>query len=179
MRRPDFRTFLSLLESQRSKATNARHAEMLDVLIEHCVAEVLEADLDRTMETVADDGVYHYWGGADAGPRQSGVRTANKTQQRGLYEIMLSGGPLTHKLSIDVERFFINDDAICWDGMVNMYATGTDLLAQGRKLPAGGRPEDEYVTRSRCAIFISFKDKKLVGEDYYFDSDLEVFKIEN
>jgi hypothetical protein len=88
-------------------------------------------------------------------------------------------GPLTDRLSIDVDRFFINDDAICWDGMVHMSATGTELVAQGRTLPVGGRTDDEYVTRTRCAIFVSFKGKKLVGEDYYFDSDVEVFKIDN
>jgi hypothetical protein len=50
-----------------------------------------------------------------------------------------------------------------------MEAKGSQLLAHNMVLPANGSESDSYLVYRRFAMFISFQDGKMVGEDSYRD----------
>jgi hypothetical protein len=168
-RLPDMARFMDFLEARKAETKNSKHAAMIGVLIEHSLAEVRDHDIDRTMSTLVQDCVYHYWGDAST-VEQIGTRVADRERVRANYLAdMANGGLEMDSLEVEVEHFFINDDAIAWDGYLRFRVSGAALAATGVPLPDGGTVEDDYVRRTRAVIVIPFRDGLMVGEDFYFD----------
>jgi hypothetical protein len=171
--------FVDFLKARSAEIENPKHAAMLDVLIEHATAEVRDLDIDRTMATLAGDCVYHHYGD------QTAVRAAGMPRVlQGSDEVrahylhgMESGTLRMDSLEVEVEHFFISDDAIAWDGFVRARVPGSALVAAGAPLPGGGTAEDDYVHRIRTAIVIPFRDGLMLGEDYYFDGQPTIEKL--
>ncbi|MEU1272600.1 hypothetical protein [Streptomyces sp. NPDC005799] len=168
-RLPDMARFVEFLEARKAETENPKHAAMISLLIEHSIAEVRDHDIDRTMATLVDDCVYHYWGDAGA-IEMNGGRVAHREEVRANYLAQMANGALAmDSLEVEVDHFFVNDDAIAWDGYVRIRVPGAALAELGGPLPDGGTVDDVFVQRTRAAIFIPFRDGLMVGEDYYFD----------
>ena len=148
---------------------------MLDGLIEHSIAEVRDLDIDRTMATLAGDCVYHHYGDQAAGmPRV--LQGSDEVRAHYLHG-MESGTLRMDRLEVEVEHFFISDDAIAWDGFVRARVPGSALVAAGVPLPGRGTAEDDYVHKIRTAIVIPFRAGLMLGEDYYFDGQPTIEKL--
>ncbi|MEU1272606.1 hypothetical protein [Streptomyces sp. NPDC005799] len=82
------------------------------MLIERSIAEARDHDIDRTMATLVQDCVYHYWG--DPCPlKQTDQEVVGAEAVRANYvEGMANGALDMDSLEVDVERFFINDGTI-------------------------------------------------------------------
>lgn len=180
VRQLDMGNFIAYLEARRAEVENPRHSAMLDVLIEHTIAEVRDLDIERTMDTLVEEPVYHYWGDLVA-MRMGGIdppRSANRAQVRAAYEDGMREGWLRmDTLEIEVERFFISDEAIAWDGVQYMRVPGAALAANGEPFTDGGTVDDAYIKASRSAVFISFRDGRMVGEDFYLDGQIETSRV--
>ncbi|MGW0950181.1 hypothetical protein ACWD4O_47780 [Streptomyces sp. NPDC002623] len=168
-RLPDMARFIDFLEARKAETENPKHAAMIDLLIEHSVAEVRDHDIDRTMATLVDDCVYHCYGDPVAIAQQGG-RVADRDTVRANYLQNMANGMLAmDSLEVEVEHFFISDDAIAWDGYTRLRLTGAALAEAGVPLPDGGTADDVFVHRSRTAVVIPFRDGLMVGEDFYLD----------
>jgi hypothetical protein len=168
-RLPDMARFIDFLEARKAETENPQHAAMIDLLIEHSVAEVRDHDIDRTMATLVEDCVYHCYGDPAAIERQGG-RIADRDTVRANYLVNMANGMLAMDgLEVEIEHFFINDDAIAWDGWTRLRLPGAALAEAGVPLPDGGTADDVFVHRSRTAIVIPFRDGLMVGEDFYLD----------
>jgi hypothetical protein len=175
-RLPDMARFVEFLEARKAETGNPKHAAMIDLLIEHSVAEVRDHDIDRTMATLVDDCVYHYWGDAAMAAAIGGQTIHRETVRANYLEQMANGRLAMDSLEVEVDHFFINDDAIAWDGYVRSLLSGAVLAEMGVPLPDGGTVENFFVQRTRAAIVIPFRDGLMVGEDYYFDGQGTVEK---
>ncbi|MFF4506984.1 nuclear transport factor 2 family protein [Streptomyces sp. NPDC001401] len=168
-RLPDMARFIDFLEARKAETENPKHAAMIDLLIEHSVAEVRDHDIDRTMATLVEDCVYHNYGDPVVVERQGG-RVIDSDAVRANYIANMANGALEMDgLEVEVEHFFINDDAIAWDGYTRVRLPGAVLAEEGVPLPDGGTVDDVFVQTSRAVIVIPFRDGLMVGEDFYLD----------
>jgi hypothetical protein len=158
---PRIEQWVAALERRRSALTDPERIAELDLLIEHLVAEH-ERDLPRTMRTVSPRGGYHSWGGAKP-------YTATTPEQEVLYRKALDGSPNTFNLCLEVERFFSGPDGICMDGVLHKELTGQAVLDMGFALPDGADPSGTFVVSRRMALFVSYLDGLMAGEDMYRD----------
>jgi hypothetical protein len=161
--------FIDFLEARKAETENPKHGAMIDVLIEHSVAEVKDHDIERTMATLVDDCVYHRYGD-ERMIQQMGERVFRREAVHANYLASMENGSLAmDQLEVDIEHFFISDDAIAWDGYLRMRMPGALLARAGVQLPAGTTADDDFVQSSRIVIVIPFRDGLMVGEDFYFD----------
>ncbi|GAB2785427.1 nuclear transport factor 2 family protein [Streptomyces daliensis] len=169
-RRPDMARFIEFLEARKAETKNPKHAAMIGLLIEHSVAEVRDHDIDRTMATLVPDCVYHYYGDLAMVEHSGGPAIGRDTVHANYLTNMANGSLNMDSLEVEVDHFFINDDAIAWDGYARMRMPGQALVEAGIPLPDGGTVDDDFVQRARQAIVIPFRDGLMVGEDFYLDS---------
>ncbi|MFI0821997.1 nuclear transport factor 2 family protein [Streptomyces sp. NPDC021098] len=169
-RKPDMARFVDFLEARKAETKNPRHAAMIALLIEHSVAEVRDHDIDRTMATLVEDCVYHYYGDPVMVEHSGGSAVHRDTVRANYLANMANGSLDMDSIEVEVEHFFINDDAIAWDGYARLRMSGAALVEAGIPLPEGGTVDDDFVHRARQAIVIPFRDGLMVGEDFYLDS---------
>lgn len=176
-RLPDMARFIDFLEARKEETTNPRHAAMIALLIEHSIAEVRDHDIDRTMATLVEDCVYNCYGDP-AAIEQQGGRVADRDTVRANYLANMANGMLAmDSIEVEVEHFFISDDAIAWDGWTRLRLPGAALVGAGVPLPDGGTADDVFVHRSRAAVVIPFRDGLMVGEDFYLDGRATLEKV--
>jgi len=151
---------------------------MIGLLIEHSVAEVRDLDIDRTMATLVEDCVYHHWGDSRTLETFGRRPVVDRKMVRANYLAEMESGILRmDRIALDVERFFVSDDAIAWDGYVRLRVPGAMLAAAGTPLPDGGTAADDYVQTTRVAIVIPFRDGLMAGEDFYYDGQSILEKV--
>ena len=81
------------LEAKRDSLTSPRQRRMLDVYLEHLVAEI-EGDVDRVMATVAPDPRYHVWvAPGDSGPKGFAGARHVRRDVRGEEPLLRDGLP--------------------------------------------------------------------------------------
>ena len=140
------------------KADNPRHKAILETMKEHYKWEVLGRP-DKVLETVAEEGVYKFWG------LGSYVELGNFEEIRGFYQSMVDDG--TNVLQLDLDHLAVAD----W----GLAAHGTWHQAfPGSKVPVVevDDPEASYLVSARLAWFFPFTDgayPKLISELVYFD----------
>lgn len=118
---------------------------MIDLLVEHSVAEVRDRDIDRAMETLVEDCVCHCYG-EPAAIEQQGGRVADRAAVRANYLANMESGMLTMEgLEVEIEHFFVSDDAIARDGRTRLRLPGAALIGASVPCPTGERP-----TTSSC-----------------------------
>ncbi|GHB59115.1 hypothetical protein GCM10010306_060780 [Streptomyces umbrinus] len=162
--------FVDFLEARKAETQNPKHAAMIGLLIEHTVAEVRDLDIDRTMATLVDDCIYHHWGDRQMLELLGSPRDADRQAVRASYLANMENGLLSmDNIELDVEHFFVSDDAIAWDGYIRMRLPGAMLAEAGMSLPDGTTAEDDFVMTVRAVIVIPFRDGLMVGEDFYYD----------
>ena len=153
---------------------------MLDVLIEHCYAEVRDHDVERTMATLVEDCVYH-WRGDKKTLASWNKRpgTWNREEVRADYEAgMMSGQLAMDSMGTDIDHFFITDDAVAWAGTIHAAVPGRVLVGAGFSLPAGGTEQDSFRATYRAVMVVPFRDGLMVGEDFYVDGLESLAKID-
>lgn len=176
-RLPDMGRFVEFLEARKAETENPKHAAMLGLLIEHSVAEVRDHDIDRTMATLVEDCVYHNYGDPLMVERNGGPAIDRKTVRANYLANIANGTLNMDSLEVEIEHFFISDDAIAWDGYTLLRLPGVVLAEVGVSLPDGGTVDDDFVQRTRSVIVIPFRDGLMVGEDFYFDGQGTLEKV--
>lgn len=177
-RLPDLTKFVDFLEARKAEAENPKHAAMIGLLIEHTVAETRDLDIDRTMATLVDDCVYHNWGDRRVPELLALPREADRDAVRASYLTHMKSGVLKmDNIEVDVEHFFVSDDAIAWDGYSRVRLPGAMLAKAGVPLTDGGTPEDDFVLTVRTMIVIPFRDGLMAGEDFYYDGHPTLKKV--
>jgi hypothetical protein len=171
----DYRRWVAFVEKQKGGLSDPAHVRMLDCFIEHMVSE-RSGDVDRFMRTMVDEPVYRSWGRPRPPGAGPSVRRGEKI--RALYQGMMDRPDGFPQFELDTERFFVRDDGIAMDGMFRREARGSELEALGESLPAGVSPDDRFVLSRRMALFISFHDALMCGEDTYFDASAEVERLD-
>lgn len=166
---PRIDQWVAAVEARKASLTDSVDVQRVDVLIEHLVAEG-DRDVKRTMRTIADGGVYHAWGG-------SKTSVATKAEQRRLYEAVYAENPDAFNLSMDIERFFVDVDGVCMDGVLHKEVTADALRAMGLEPPAGATEFDLFVVSRRQALFVSYVDGLMFGEDLYWDEGATVSRL--
>jgi len=161
---PRIDQWVGALRVRRAGLTDPERVAELDLLIEHLVAEG-ERDLARTLATVSPHGTYHSWGG-------SGPYTATTAQQAELYHQALDASPHTFDLAMEVERFHSGQDGICMDGVLHKQATREEVEERGLAVPDAAH--EVFVMSRRMALFVSYVDGLLIGEDMYRDDHADV-----
>ena len=162
----DYRRWVSRVEAQKARVSDPRQRQMLDCFIEHMVSE-RSGDIDRFMRTMIDEPVYRSWGRPR--PAGAGPSVRRGEEIRTLYLGMMNRPDGFPQFDLDIERFFVGDDALAMDGVFLREARGYELEALGEELPPGGSPDGRFVLSRRMALFISFRDGLMCGEDTYFD----------
>jgi len=167
--------WVARLRERTADVDNPAHVAMLDCFVEHMASE-RSGDVERFMRTMVDDCVYRSWGKL----RPAGVPppVRGREEIRALYEHMMldrrGGFP---EFEHDMERFWVGEDGIAMDGVLHRLARTDELEALGEPVPAGADPQDEHVVSRRTALFISFRDGRMVGEDLYYDSTSTVTPV--
>ncbi len=159
--KPSITLWVAALQERKAKLSNPEWVREMDLLIEHLVAEDLR-DLPRTLATVSPRGAYHSWGGSKG-------YTATTAEQAEIYRDALASSPHTFDLAMQVERCMSGPDGICMDGMLHKQATYDEVVAGGHAPPPGVTRDEPLVLTRRMALFVSFLDGLLAGEDMYRD----------
>ena len=158
---PRISQWVAALEERKGRLTDPQRAAELDLLIEHLTAED-QRDLPRTLATVSLRGAYHSWGGSRA-------YTATVPEQADIYREVLDRSEHTFHLALEMERFFSGPDGICLDGYLHKQTTADEVIAMGHAVPPGADPGELLVLTRRMALFVSFVDGLMAGEDMYRD----------
>jgi hypothetical protein len=148
------------LEAKRDSLTSPRQRRMLDVYLEHLVAEI-EGDVDRVMATVAPEPRYHVWvAPGDSGPKGFAA-------VRDMYADMYSAK--SHYFEMDFPLLVVDDDTIVAELLQRKIVPGTALLGG----PWAGSmadvdPDRHYLVTGRSLVIVPFDEEcRVVGEDAY------------
>ncbi len=167
----DYRRWVRFVEERKGETTVPAHARMIDCFIEHMVSE-RSGEIDRFMRTMVDDPVYRSWGR----PRPAGaapvVRGRDEIKAR--YKALMARPDGFPQFELETERFFVGDDGIAMDGTLRQQLRGSELGGAGVGLPDAGSPDDVFVVSRRMALFVSYRDGLMCGEDCYYDATATV-----
>jgi hypothetical protein len=174
--------WIDYLEKRKRTFTDPADVAKLDVVIEHLLSEFTH-DWDATMATMVDHGVSRAWGGGAflKALEVDGTNVMpNNPSRRDFYEgVTAAGGDAAFRfLAMDTERLFVGEDGVVCDGVLWNIVPGNQLDQWGAQLPAGGSPDRSYAVGRRLALFMSFEDGKIVGEDTYWDQNCEVRELD-
>jgi hypothetical protein len=141
----------------RKKDLPPNHGALVDVFIEHLRSEQA-ADLERYLAHQIPEPVY----------RRSGAVEWHLSSN--VHEWFGSMAEDTFPVyEMETDCFIVTDNLIVTDGVLKMTAVGSKVVAHGMTLPDGGGNSDRYLVYRRFAIFISFEDGRMAGEDTYRD----------
>jgi hypothetical protein len=161
----------------RTKATtlqSSRQRRMIDVYIEHTVAEI-GGEIDRLMATMCPDPRFHVWSdGKDIGPKGwDGIRD--------MYLHMFA--TRSNFFQIDIQRLVIDDECMVKEYVQTTLLPGTNFMEGPRSdmLRAQGElpdPSAHYLTQGRVVILIPFDAEcQMIGEDGYTSGRSTVRKV--
>jgi hypothetical protein len=131
---------------------------MIATLIEHVEAEQA-VDVERFLRHQVAEPIYRRYGA---------VEWQLPEEVRTWFGRMSAEGTFP-RYELETDRLVVGDDGLATDGILKMEAKGSQLLAHNMVLPADGSESDSYLVYRRFAMFISFQDGKMVGEDSYRD----------
>jgi hypothetical protein len=168
-RLPDAMAWVAWLEVERGRTTNGRHEAMLTVFIEHLRAEA-DRDIDRVMATVVADPSYSHYVFGD-GPGRA-LTSWDAVRNKYIERFEKTPSFYVHA-EIRPHRYFISDEGLCCDGEMHLLVDSDAVIAMGLTIPEPGTSEDLYVVMAKMALFVSYRDGLIVGEDVYW-GDTEV-----
>jgi len=174
---PNALDWIEFLEERKGKLTDPDDVAKVDVFIRHLLTEY-KHDFDGTLDTMAPDGASRCWGGGPMlevlGTGSTNVMT--NVDRKPFYEAVTeaSGENAFKFVAMDTERFFVGQDGIVLEGILWNIVPGDQLAIWKADLPEGGDPDATYGLGQRMALFMSYRDGKIVGEDTYWDANYEV-----
>jgi hypothetical protein len=149
-------------EIEREKLDDPRRIAMIDAMIEHLRLEA-DGNWDAVMVTIDDDAVFRATGFGI-----TGVRIADKKQQRQLYEDEDRAVPgYLAGLEVRHERFIVGPDTVAFDGRAFRVFTGEQLPTRGLEVPAHASGRDEFLVSWRMASFVEIRDGCVAGKNTY------------
>lgn len=177
---PNAVDWIEFLEERKAKLTSPDDVDKVDVFIEHLVTEY-KHEFDGTVNTMAPDGVSRCWGGGPM-PQVLGSNGTNEmynSDRKEFYEgVRAASDENAFKfVAMDTERFFVGQDGIVVEGVLWNIVTGSQLPLWKAELPEGADPDSNFGIGFRMALFMSYRDGKIVGEDTYWDADYELREI--
>lgn len=128
------------------------------------------------MRTVVDEPVYRSWGRPRPAGQAPPVRRG--AEIRALYQQMMvdrAGG--FPEFEFDMERFWVGDDGLAMDGVLHRLARTEELDALSEPVPPEAQPHDEHVVSRRTALFVTFEDGRMLGEELYYDASCTVVPV--
>ncbi len=154
------------VEERLARTTDARHRQMLGIVIEHMKAEA-EPEMERLMATLSPNPEYHFWfAGTDLGPKTTeGVRA--------YYTAFVDSG--ANVLVLEIDRIAVDDDVVMTEGWMKMIYPGA--AAQGIGIDVDD-PDAAYLVLFRQLIVWPIDaDGLIVGEDAYQTGPVSVTKL--
>jgi hypothetical protein len=167
-----YERWVDALRERAKDIREPRHLEMIDCFVEHMVSE-RSGDVDRFMRTMVPDCIYRSWGRPRPAGAAPSVRRVDEI--RALYEQMMlhrAGG--FPQFEMDIDRVWVGDDGIAMDGVLHRLHRVEELAGMGEAAHEGADPQDEVVLSRRTALFVSFRDGLMIGEDLYYDTSSTV-----
>lgn len=173
---PNAKDWIEFVRDRRAKLTNADEIAMVDMFIEHLVAEYVH-DVPAAIGTMHPEGTSRHWGG---GPMVESLPAELPNSARGEFYgqmVELGGYNALKFVALDTDRFIVGEDGIFTDGVLWNTVTGRELdLWGGGPLPDGCSEDDTFQIGRRLAIVMSFRDGRIVGEDLYWDGPATVLR---
>jgi hypothetical protein len=177
---PNAIDWIEFLELRKAKLTDPDDVAKVDNFIQHLLTEY-KHDFEGTLATMAPDGLSRCWGG---GPMLAvlgtgGTNVMTNVDRKPFYEEVTkaSGEDAFKFVAMDTERFFVGEDGIVLEGVLWNIVPGDQLALWNADLPVGADPNGTYGLGQRMALFMSYRDGKIVGEDTYWDANYEVREI--
>jgi hypothetical protein len=109
----------------------------------------------------------------------NGTNILKNSDRKAFYQgIADAGGERAFKFVVqDTERLWVGEDGLLVEGTLWNIVSGSELAGWNLELPEGGDPDGNYGVGYRMVLIMSFKDGKMVGEDTYYDSGVEVREL--
>jgi hypothetical protein len=169
--------WLQFFKDRRDELSDPDDIAKVDMWITHIAAEHAQ-DIELTMETMAPDGESRVWGGGPLYDKLGAVMT--NVERKPFYEALVKerGDDMFKYVAMDNERFYVGKDGIAVDGVLWNIVPGDHVERWGAEIPEGSDPNGNFAMGIRMALFVSFRDGKIVGEDSYLDSKCEVRAID-
>ena len=143
----------------RDKLTSAHQRGMVDVMIEHFLAEIIDHDIERLMATMVHDPVYRFYG-TNLMADFEGQETT-----RAFYEAQFATPP--DSAGVNLDRMVVGDDAVVTEG-VALLSQSLVKVAFPDIAPLFD-PSREGALSKRLVIVVPFEEMKMAGEIHYFD----------
>jgi SnoaL-like domain len=153
------------LDDRYRAETEPRVRTLLKAVRDHMEFEI-GGDLQRLMETLTAEPVYHFWG--TAAPMVLSGREAVAAFYRQMIE---AGG---NQFEVVIDTIVADSANVVTEGQVKQVHTGKELLAMGRTDVLGARIAngDLFLTTTQLiTVWPGAADGRLVGEDIYFGHD--------
>jgi hypothetical protein len=172
--RVSYERWVGYLRERAKEVSDPRHLEMIECFVEHMVSE-RSGDIDRFMATMVAEPVYRSWGRLRPAGTPPSVRRG--AEIRRLYQRMMDRPQGFPQFELRTERFWVGDDGLAMDGVLDRLVLGSELSEFGEQVPEGAAADDEFVVSRRMALFISFEGGLMRGEDCYYDSTSTVVPV--
>jgi len=139
--------------------TSERHRAMMDVLIRHADAELINHDIDVLMATMIPQPRFRYYGTVGM-PNFTGYE-ATREYYLGVLQIPKNAS------AMQMESLTIGDDAVVMEGFVLMAPGWLHNSSEDMELVID--PDRPAVIRKRLCVIFPFEDGLMTGEVHYFD----------
>ena len=146
---------------ERGARLDAPQRERLDVLLAHMEGE-LAFDLDKIMNTLVPDPVYHVWGGRFA--RDEVMIIRGRDAVSAMYAGLAAAPGGFPPAEIVIDRFVVGDDSIFFDGEMITLWPGVVLQAMGQEVED---PSAGYLETVRAGQLMVFEGGLMRGEELY------------
>jgi hypothetical protein len=154
------------LEERLARTTNARHRQVLEIVLEH-MKEEAKPNLDGLMATLAPNPDYHFWhDGHDVGPKTTeGVREyyANFVASK------------SNVLEFAIDRLYVDDDGLLTEGYLRQIYPGSYAAQIG--IPADDPDAAYFIEFRQLIVWPVDADGKILGEDSYHSGPSRIEKL--
>jgi hypothetical protein len=150
--------------------TTPRYSQIIDVVLEHMIAENVELDIDRTMGTMIPEPRHEYFGC----PGMETIPLVGFEAVRNYYLRTFALGP--GRAEMEIMRVGIGNDAIFKEG--NVLYSG---MAARTKFPEFARqldPDRPCIVRKRHLMVMSMEGEKIASELHYLDGPYTLDDVE-
>ena len=162
---PDRDSFVKSLQDERARLTSDRQRTIIDVVVEHVLAEIVDFDIERVMATMVDEPRHEFYGLPGILPLL-GYDAVRSYYLRTFEEAGPSRG------SMEVERLIVGDDALVKLGTV-VYS-GQGLRVRAPEVAVWLDLSRPCVLRKRMCHLMPFEGNRIIAEIHYFDGPFTI-----